>query len=112
MRGIYLHKNICQRKIKIFTVFVTFVRHVIIFILKFQVDTLLVQTFTADFLPSSPAAWAAASGAAPGRTPGGGPSPVRLLTNSLKRAAAASAGLAPLATLVAGAPLVRRQLSG
>jgi hypothetical protein len=91
---------------------VTFVGHVIIFMFTFPVDTLLVHTFTAAFLPSAPAAWAAASGAASGRTPGGGPSPVRLLTNSLKGAAAASARPTPLAPLVAGAPLVRRQLTG
>ncbi len=80
--------------------------------LNFPVDKLLVHTFTAAFLPPAPAAWAAASGAASGRTPGGGPSPVRLLTNSLKRAAAAAAASARLTPLVDGAPLVRRQLSG
>ena len=86
--------------------------HVIIFTLWFRADTLFDQNFAADFLPSAPAAWAAAPAAAPGRTSGGGPSPACLLTNSLKSAAAASARQAPLATLVAGAPLVCRQLSG
>ena len=86
----------------------SFVGHVIIFMLSFPLDTLLVHTFTAAFLPPAPAAWAAASG----RTPGGGPSPDRLLTNSLDGTATASVRLAPLAPLVAGAPLVRWQLSG
>ncbi len=106
-------KNVRQPKNKkLFTRLVTFVRHVIIFMFTFPVDTLSVHTFTAAFLASAPAAWAAASGAASGRTPGGGPSPVRLLANSLKRATAASARLTPLAPLVAGAALVRRQMTG
>ncbi len=85
-------KTLDSQKIKLFTRFVTFVGHTIIFTFTFPVDTLSVHTFTAAFLPSAPAAWATASGAASGRTPGGGPSPVRLLANSLKRAAAASRG--------------------
>jgi hypothetical protein len=98
---ICIKKHLTKNKIKLFTGLVTFVGHVIILMLNFPVDTLLVHTFTAAFLPSAPAAWAAASGAASGRIPGGRPSPVRLLTNSLKRAAAASARLTPLAPLVA-----------
>jgi hypothetical protein len=91
---------------------VTFVSHVIIFMLRFPADTLFDQNFAANFLPSAPAAWAAAPSAAPGRASGGGPSPACLLINSLERVAAASARQAPLATLVAGAPLVCRQLPG
>ena len=38
-------------------------------------------------LPTAPAAWAAASGPASGRSPGGGPSPGRLLATYLNVAA-------------------------
>ncbi len=98
-------KTLDNQKIKLFTRLVTFVGHVIIFMITFPVDTLSVHTFTAAFFTICPSGLGTASG----RTPGGGPSPVRLLANSLKRAAAASARLTPL---VAGAALVRRQMTG
>jgi hypothetical protein len=74
------------------------------------------EVWVVDFhnitLPSAPAARAADSGTASGRTPRGGPSPGHLLASSLNVAAPPSARLTPLTPLVARTALVCRQLSG
>jgi hypothetical protein len=101
------------KKWRIFTRLVKFVVHAIIFSFfpvwgTFCWSEDWVVNFHSLALPPAPAARAAASGTASGRTPRGAPSPGHLLATSLNVAAPPSARLTPL---VARSALVCRQLS-